>query len=91
MSATDSNYYIIRITGDGVTAVQWSIPLGTRAILRPDPANANPVSIQDGQGGTFTLLAQNVGSGIQDQVILPNGYPNPLLISANAGESLIIW
>jgi hypothetical protein len=88
------DYYITVVRGTGTGAVQWSLPIGARAILRPDAGNANSITISDdptGVSGVFTLIAPVAGTGISDQVILPRGYPKPLYIFGNAGDDLIIW
>ena len=88
------DYYILRLATTGTGPVQWSLPMGARAILRPDPANANAITLSDdpsGATGVYTLEAIVAGSGVQDQVILPKGYPKPLYIFGSANEGLIIW
>lgn len=87
-----SDYYIIRVNGNGLPGgVQWSIPMGARAIIRPAPANGATVTLSDGSGGFFNLLPQNAASGYIEEVILPSGYPKPLFLFASVGDGIVIW
>jgi hypothetical protein len=86
------DYYIITLVGPaGGGTVQWSIPCGVRAVIKPDITNTNIVSVSDGSGGFWSLNDITAASGVQDRIVLPNGYPKPLFFAISAGDSLDIW
>ena len=78
--------------------IQWSIPMGFRAVIQSGPANANNVFISTQNPNTagaltpaFSLLPLAAGVGYQDRVVFPSGYPGPIYFSGTGGESVTIF
>ena len=78
--------------------VQWSVPMGFRAVIQSNPGNVNNIFISSQNPNTagaltpaFVIVPFAAGVGYQDRVVLPKGYPGPLYFSGTGGESVTIF
>ena len=81
--------------------IQWSIPVGFRAVIQTEPATANNVfiSTQDPNlAGANTpswvlqpLISAAAGGQYGDRIDFPSGYPAPLWFTGTTGDSITIF
>ena len=78
--------------------IQWSIPMGFRAVIQEGANNANNVFISSENPNTagtltaaFTLQPLGAGPQYTDRLVFPSGYPGPIYFSGTGGEEVVIF
>jgi hypothetical protein len=78
--------------------IQWSIPMGFRAVIQAGAQNANDVFISTDDPNTagaltpaFSLVPLAPGAAYQDRIVFPSGYPGPIYFSGTGGEGVTIF
>ena len=79
--------------------IQWSIPMGFRAVIQAGLNNANNVFISTDNPNTagaltpaFVLVPIGAAAGTyQDRIVFPSGYPGPIYFSGTGGEGVTIF
>jgi hypothetical protein len=78
--------------------IQWSIPMGFRAVIQAGAQNANDVFISTDNPNTagaltpaFSLVPLAAGAAYQDRIVFPSGYPGPIYFSGTGGEGVTIF